>query len=274
MKGSKMGSPDMRVHFNQGSMAMDVQIDLSSAPNWIVNGELRMANVQLTVDEGVKGHLKAPLKSAAEKLMASPIGFSYRFPGPIRFDSKLGNVVGDAFRSALSSAAQVEQKKLEERWMASLQKRLGSELDDSVVSNLLGDQFPKWSQSLSGGVQSLLGFQKEGEGDLNALNQRGQGIEQLLADALGLKGGREGLQSQLKDRLKQEATRRAQSLIQEKLSGKKSGSSEKIDLKKEGLNLLFGGKKSSDSKTSGSKDKKEETERKDPLKEVLKGFPF
>lgn len=277
LAGSSMGSSDLRIHFEQGSMNAEIKVDLSTGPNWFLEGKISMADIDFVVDEGVKAHMKAPLKSCAEQLLSKPLAFSYRFPGPLRFDSSLGNVAGAAFRSALSGVAKGEQQKLQQRWTQDLQQKISRDMGDGPLKQLLAKGLPQLSQGLTAKAQSTLGLQRQGQSELGSIDAQSQSTEQLLAQALGLKGGREGLKRQFKDRLKQEAEKRAQALIQEKLSGKKGNPKDSLKFHKDDLKGLFKDLSSSKAKPKDSAEKNKpspEKKAKEQLKEVLKGFPF
>lgn len=277
LAGSSMGSSDLRIHFEQGSMNAEIKVDLSSGPNWLVEGKVSMADIDFVVDENVKAHMKAPLKSCAEQLLSKPLAFTYRFPGPLRFDSSLGDVAGTAFRSALSGVAKVEQQKLQQRWTQDLQRKLSRDMGDGPLKQMLSAGLPQLVKGLTAKAQSTLGLERQGQSDLGAIEAQNQSTEQLLAEALGLKGGREGLKRQFKDRLKQEAQKRAQALIQEKLSGKKGDPKDSLKFHKDDLKGLFKDLSGSKNKPADSTDKSNATpekKAKEQLKEVLKGFPF
>jgi hypothetical protein len=217
MKDSTMGAPSMRLKFLDGSMAVRATVDLASAPHWVVEGDIRLSDLNFVVADSVKQHMRGPLKEAATKLFAQSLPFSYRYPGPIRFEGNVKNVLGDVFKSALSTLATQEQQKLGEKLQQRFQEKMGERLAGLGIENILGDQIPALTGAVGNSLQHVLKINGEAEQDLSSADQLKGTLEQLLADSLGLKGGREQLTQQLKQRLEDEAKRRLQEMAEREL---------------------------------------------------------
>jgi hypothetical protein len=220
LEGMSMGAPNMRILFDKGSMASHSTIDLSSAPNWIVKGQVLLSDFNFQVAESVQMQVREPLKESATRLFSKPLGFTYRYPGPLRFDSEVGEVMGSVMKGALSSMAVQEQGLLEQKLQQRFEEKIASKLGGSSTETLLNDQFPALQKSLSLGLQQITGLQQSGEADVGKAQQQQGLVEQMLADALGVKGGQGALKEQLEQKVKDEATRRLQAEAQKQVQNK------------------------------------------------------
>ena len=216
MKGGTMGAPSMRLQFQEGQMALDIEIDLASAPHWVVKGQIHLTQLQFSAANSVKEHMRAPLQEAATRLFSQPIGFNYRYPGPIRFEGDLKDVVGSVFKGALSSLASQEQAKLTEKLQQRFQEKMGQQLAGTGLESVLSDQFPALTNLIGQDLQSLLSISDQSSGQLNSVGGYQQILENMLADSLGLKGGRDQLQDQLKQRAADEIKQRLANELRER----------------------------------------------------------
>ena len=274
LKGSSMGAPKMRVLFDEGNMAVSSHIDLASAPNWVVKGQIHLQDVILHSADTVQEAMKAPLKEAASRLFSSPIGFIYTYPGPMRFAGNLSEQVGSVFKGALTSLASQEQDVLGQKLQEKFDALVAEKLSGSSFEGLLKNQGPIVKESVGQGLKVLANLEQQKTGDLAKADQQQGLVEQLLSDALGLQGGQGQLKEQLQQKIKNEAQQRVEQEAKKQLEGqllKRLGGASETPAKTD---------KAAEEKAPAAQPEKKEAPKDsinknvDDLKKTFKGFGF
>jgi len=265
LEGTRMGSSSSRLHFKSGHWGLDGVVDLSSAPHWVVRGEIFWKEPIFDLGPEVNEKVRVPLRAAATRLLAKPIAFQYQYPDELKFEGDFDRWLGPIFNEALVAMAGQEQAALASKIEARLGPKLNGLFKGGEVQNLLQGGMPLLLKGVQGEKQAFIQLQNLAGTHLKKLGDEEGVLGELVSQLIGLKGEGEGAKGRLEDTLKKEAQRRLRELATRQLKEKLLGG----DLEKNGS-------PTSKKAEEVAKDPKEiiKDELKKEFKEVLRGFPF
>ncbi len=290
LKGKNWGKGETEVIFNQGNMAININLDLSNKNKITGIGTIFITNASIHAGPNVKDIIKSSLQQAITKMLESPIAFNFSYEIQNRdLDLKINNELDDLFKNILKGTIDnlVSENKLkviqhfDEQLKAKLNQKVSNpalkQVVTSIQQNILGSLAPETANVNN--AETIF------SSSLQNIQTENKGLQTLLSNSDLLLNNRKALKEKLikeqKERLRKIAENKVKA-EQEKLKkraaaelAKKLNLQRAEELKKENLKKELERKKLEEIERLKKKAEDEAKKKlEDKLKDKFKKFGF
>jgi len=222
LNGKKWGKDDTEIIFNQGSMGINVELDLSSSDRFIGTGTVSITNTNISTGPKVKGLIKSSLQKAITEMLKKPISFTFSYEPKNRdLDLNITNELDDLFKNILKGSLNnlVAENKL--KVIQHFDQQLKEKLNQKISHPALKQVITGFQQNILGSIDPEIAHTNSAEAifqtSIQNIQTENKSLQTLISNSDLLLNNRKGL----KDKLLKEQKERLRRIAEEKIHAEK-----------------------------------------------------